>query len=461
MGYYSTPSVHWRLPSLSEYDIADVDGIRYVMGDMGGLAGINDQEWTATLDSFSSNRRNAFTFSSMKGTVSSQDRATTTVYARCVAAVTSSTGPFSGTTNTINKPAYYFSASKMNASCTNMRFTDSNGNSAPFYLDSGCNTSSTLVWVRVPGFTSSTSLNWYYGLLTTGTSDFNGTFPSSYTATATTGYVGTATYDSFSVPASTFVAGATGTPVYVTANRIAISGSINVTGAGYPGAVAVSTAGSGPGGGSAATTFGGAGAGYGGAGGCGQTSLNVCNSTAGTTYGNSSALPTNAATLKDSMGSGGGGGSADSGLGNGGGAVILVGKVVKVAGTIVGNGADGNKASIASGSQGGGSGGTIQFSADTALSLTGTLSVNGGRPGNGYAGGGGGGRIKILSPATPVIPTVDTSTKNFLGATTDSSGTSIGNVSARGSNGGTNSGTTTNATTYTLGSETQTTITSP
>jgi hypothetical protein len=57
MGLQSTPAVRWRLPTKSDYAQAEVDGIRFVMPDMGATGG--SFEWTATIVS---NARNSAYF---------------------------------------------------------------------------------------------------------------------------------------------------------------------------------------------------------------------------------------------------------------------------------------------------------------------------------------------------------------------------------------------------------------
>lgn len=480
MGLYSTPSVPWRLPTLSEYDIADVNGIRYVMADMGAHAELTDYEWTATLDSFSSNRKKAFTFSSMKGTVISQDRTTTSVYARCIAPLNYSAANYANADNSTLTPGFYsvpitvtavtatsaaslpitldtatpIGAGKMNSTCSNLKFTGADGVTLlSYYLESGCNSASTLFWVRVPAFTSSSTVNFVYGGLTAGVAaSFSGTFPSSYTATGTTGVLSTATYDSFSVPTGTSLTTANVTAMHITAARIVIDGTINLDTRGFPGSTTGVTGGSGAGAGLSSTGYGG-GAGHGGAGGCALTGGGgSCFAAGGATYGSNSTTLDSDANL---LGSGGSSGE-DFGGGNGGGALVLIGSYITLGSSaaLSANGGDGTTTSPSNKSQGGGSGGTLYLSADKQLTLAGTLSAKGGRPGL-VGGGGGGGRIKILSPGS----LTDTSVKDVTGAITTSGGASISNVSARGSNGAVYSGTATPNVTYSVGAETETFLT--
>ncbi len=57
------------------------------------------------------------------------------------------------------------SQGKMNGSCNDIRFTDSNNDLLGFWVESGCNTSSTLVWVKVPVMepSSEQTIYMYYG----------------------------------------------------------------------------------------------------------------------------------------------------------------------------------------------------------------------------------------------------------------------------------------------------------
>lgn len=84
MGASTTPVVMWRLPSMNDYEQADIDGIRMVLPDMGivgtsrpvadastgGNSGSNGDEWTATL--FSGNRAGAWIWSDMYGNLNTQ-----------------------------------------------------------------------------------------------------------------------------------------------------------------------------------------------------------------------------------------------------------------------------------------------------------------------------------------------------------------------------------------------------
>ena len=85
-----SPSVRWRLPSINDYQQANINGIRFVMPDM-GIAGTSrpsidgsvggNAEWSSSL--VSSNRVSAWYFGSVNGFVNNKSRLSTNS-ARCV-----------------------------------------------------------------------------------------------------------------------------------------------------------------------------------------------------------------------------------------------------------------------------------------------------------------------------------------------------------------------------------------
>ncbi len=94
MGANSTPSVRWRLPTLSDYKLAEVNGIRFVMPDL-GTGGINRQyrdssagagfpavHWSATTGSL--NRNNAFDYAGGSGQTTSSAITNTSRVTRCI-----------------------------------------------------------------------------------------------------------------------------------------------------------------------------------------------------------------------------------------------------------------------------------------------------------------------------------------------------------------------------------------
>jgi hypothetical protein len=61
--------------------------------------------------------------------------------------------------------ASLISAGKMQSSCNDIRFADESGNALPYWVEAGCNTASTMIWVKVPFIpaSSSTTIYMYYG----------------------------------------------------------------------------------------------------------------------------------------------------------------------------------------------------------------------------------------------------------------------------------------------------------
>ena len=97
MGLLSTPSVKWRLPTLNDYNQADVNGIRFVMPDMNAMLSTGNLEWTATVISTGSSRASAALFDTFAGGVVARPtltldtsevlsalRSNTTRFVRCV-----------------------------------------------------------------------------------------------------------------------------------------------------------------------------------------------------------------------------------------------------------------------------------------------------------------------------------------------------------------------------------------
>lgn len=61
----SAPKIHWRIPTMYDYEVAEYNGIRFVLPDMGTQRGIPLVEWTATVNS--ANRSEAWGINSMDG----------------------------------------------------------------------------------------------------------------------------------------------------------------------------------------------------------------------------------------------------------------------------------------------------------------------------------------------------------------------------------------------------------
>ena len=61
--------------------------------------------------------------------------------------------------------ASLISAGKMNSDCSDIRFTDENDNPLPYWIESGCNSDNTIVWVKVPEIPANgqATIYMYYG----------------------------------------------------------------------------------------------------------------------------------------------------------------------------------------------------------------------------------------------------------------------------------------------------------
>lgn len=189
----------------------------------------------------------------------------------------------------------------------------------------------------------------------------------------------------------------TGNELEVGADTISIVGTIDGNEDGSAGGVNESNgygAGGGGGGDYVSTEgSGGGGGGYGGAGGQGGTGSQGTPGAGGAQNGTTN-------TTAITMGSGGGGAAGIGGDygGRGGGSVYLAAEDITVSGTITCNGGIGDNYTF--GAAGGGAGGGILLFGDAVI-VSGTLSANGGVGGvagsnSGSGGGGGGGRVKIF-----------------------------------------------------------------
>ncbi|MFW5719711.1 MAG: beta strand repeat-containing protein [Candidatus Dojkabacteria bacterium] len=174
-----------------------------------------------------------------------------------------------------------------------------------------------------------------------------------------------------------------------------ITGTITANGKGYAGGDSNDPIGDGPGGGEGVCSGRGGGGAYGGNGGNSSS-----NDPGGTVY--------NAALNPINLGSGGGCGSNNAPGGNGGGVVKLIASgTISISGTVSSNG--GSASSIYAG---GGAGGGIYLNAST-IQGTGSISANGGIGGSSGGGDGGGGRVYISY----------TSANSFAGTLTANTGT--------------------------------------
>lgn len=78
-GSATSPKVAWRLPTLYDYEVADANGLRFVLSDLG--ANGNLDEWTATISS--SIRSRAWIYNGAQGVHSTKARTLTSAF-RCV-----------------------------------------------------------------------------------------------------------------------------------------------------------------------------------------------------------------------------------------------------------------------------------------------------------------------------------------------------------------------------------------
>lgn len=289
------------------------------------------------------------------------------------------------------------SASKMRSDGGDIRFVDALCNDLNYWVESGINTASTRIWVRVPKVdkVDSVQIEILYGNgSATSNSKFNLVFPRRYIATSTN-YSGLLDFDYVEIPTGVTLTLNADSALRIEASYIVIDGTINGEGKGYT-APTSCVDGSGPGGASRGACNNGGGGAYGGQGGCPPRSgAPSCGGSRSSTYGSASGFDID----KGSSGSLGGGGSTDR-AGDGGGAVILNGDVVAINGTINVNGEDGLARSTGSFGGGGGAGGGILITSRRIEHNTSVLTADGGLAGNSYGASGGGGRIKLFYKET-------------------------------------------------------------
>lgn len=270
----------------------------------------------------------------------------------------------------------------------------------PYWIESGMNTDSTIIWVKIPQLQADDSLElWmYFGdSLALVQSDFSTTFPNALITTGSTTVSGIKQYGWLEVNTGHTLNITSGQTLTVIAEKVIINGTVYGTGCGYA-APAAAGIGSGPGGGGTSTNSGCGGGGYGGAGGLGGYDTGDTPGAGGLVSGTSSGTDLD-------MGSAGGTSDNTAG-GNGGGSFKLYSRYATISGNI---NMDGNSGLLPGGARGGGggAGGGILITAEN-LTLTGTLSAKGGQgsagtsTANDSGGGGGGGRVKLFHGASSV-----------------------------------------------------------
>ncbi|MCG9911991.1 MAG: DUF2341 domain-containing protein [Flavobacteriales bacterium] len=326
---------------------------------------------------------------------------------------------------TINTEALIL-AGKMNADGSDIRFYSDAclTTQIPFWVESGINTTSTMIWVNVPSIPANAVTSIYMGYgdpLAVSSSDFAATFPSAtISGGASLNLTGTIVTDWFQLDAGDVLTLDTGSPLSISARKIIINGTVNGTGAGYAGGASGSgsgNVGSGPGGGTPASPMnsGCGGGSYGGIGGTGGFDAGDTPGFGGAIYG------TDSGTDFD-MGSGGGASDLNFG-GNGGGAFAMNAEYITITGTINMNGTSAQQPGGGRGAGGGAGGSVVAVGKD--LFISGTISANGGSgsigtsTANDDGGSGAGGRIKFLHSGT----LTNTGTTSVLGGPVGTNGT--------------------------------------
>lgn len=302
----------------------------------------------------------------------------------------------------------------MQASGNDIRFSTScNGSpTIPYWIESGMNTSSTRIWLRLPQLNANSAnvITLFMGNPAAAAgSNQSDVFVTSYvTAGNTTINVGNYQYDWFEVRnGDTLTLIGNNADIFkVTSGYTKVNGVIDGDGAGYTGGLAGAD-GNGPGGGTKTgytgptPENGAGGGGYGGAGGDGGYDPFEPISAGGGTYGSTSGF-----TIEP--GSGGGGGESGGGAngGNGGAGIYLKAYFMNLSDAdFRANGTDGDHA-VSGRHAGGGSGGGIFLETDGFVTVPfGTPNkadffLSGGNGGSGSGnddggGGGGGGRFRI------------------------------------------------------------------
>ncbi len=298
-------------------------------------------------------------------------------------------------------------AGKMKTDGSDIRFfLDTCQNTAiPYWIESGINTTSTRVWVKVPSIPANSVKSIYmtYGdPLATSVSNFAATFPLAIISSGgPLTLTGTITTDWFQLDAGDVLTIINGSPLVINARKILINGTVDGIGAGYAGGAATPStgqAGFGPGGGTTSNPLnaGCGGGSYGGVGGTGGFDLGDLPGVGGPVYG------TNSGTDFD-MGSGGGASDLRFG-GNGGGAFVMNAEYISITGTINMDGESGQQPGAPKGGGGGAGGSVVSMGKDVVFS--GTITANGGSGSIGVnelyddGGSGSGGRIKLFYTGT-------------------------------------------------------------
>lgn len=274
-----------------------------------------------------------------------------------------------------------------------------------YYIESGINTATTRIWVRLPSLAAGATdvLYMFYGNPTaTPVSSFTATFPNAITVTSGNNVTltGTQNIGWLQVDAGGTLNVQAGATLTVMAERVIINGTVEGLGRGHAGAP-LSGTGTGPGAGTPSSNLasGAGGGSYGGVGGTGGLDAGDFPGVGGPIYGTPSGTDI-------AMGSGGGGATSVGGAG--GGCISFYSNDMTLTGTINMRGV--TPPTNASSGGGGGAGGGVLIHA-RSLNGSGTVNANGGGGSDGTSsandggGGGGGGRIKFFVSNTPTVIT--------------------------------------------------------
>ncbi len=273
-----------------------------------------------------------------------------------------------------------------------------------YWIESGINTDSTIIWVMLPSIDSLETKNlymWYGNPAATASSSFSATFPSAIVSAGNlSGFTGTINPGWFELNANdTLFLSNSGTPLVINARKIIVNGRVEGTGRGYQSGGALATTGTvglGPGGGFPASPLnsGSGGGSYAGIGGTGGFDAGDTPGNGGPIYGT-----TNGFDIES--GSAGGSSDLDDG-GAGGGSLILDAEFIEITGTIVLTGSNGEAPGSGRGGGGGSGGGLLVKSNTMKIENTAVINAKGGggsvgtSAANDSGGGGGGGRIKTF-----------------------------------------------------------------
>ena len=302
-------------------------------------------------------------------------------------------------------------ANQMNNAGNDIRFSFSK--CMPFtyldyFIESGINTNSTIIWVRIPSIaaTATQTIYLFYGdMSAAAASNFSATFPNVLiTGGNNITLTGVQNYDWIEVEANDTIFATAGASLTLQADRIKIDATgscVSGVGKGFQ-PNTINSIGNGPGAGTTSTNSGSGGGSYAGVGGTGGMDAGDTPGVGGATYGTSSGTDFD-------MGSSGGSGSGISVGGAGGGAIKLEASLLSVNGLVDVSGGSVNIDGTGRGG-GGGAGGSIYLYANK-ITGTGSLIANGSNGASGTStandsgGGGGGGRIKLNSTNTPTLGT--------------------------------------------------------